>query len=135
QVRHADRRGRGDQAAQGVEMKTETGRKINFNAGPAGLPLSVLEQAQAEFVELLGLPASHGVIALQGGASLQFAMLPLNFLPAGRSADYLLTGHWAKKAYQEAGTIGQAHVAASTREGGYRRMPRAEEIKLSPAPA
>src|SRR6185312_13680503 len=145
QVGDADRRGRGDQAAQGVEMKTETGRKINFNAGPAGLPLSVLEQAQAEFVdykgtgmsivehshrgkayeaahnealalfaELLGLPASHGVIALQGGASLQFAMLPFNFLPASSSADYLLTGHWAKQAFKEAGKVGAVRAAADS---------------------
>ena len=149
-------------------MKTETSRKINFNAGPAGLPLSVLEQAQAEFVdykgtgmsivehshrgkayeaahtealalfaELLGLPASHGVIALQGGASLQFAMLPLNFLPAGRSADYLLTGHWAKQAFKEAGKVGAVRAAADSvgADKRYSRLPKADEISIDPKAA
>src|SRR5262249_37400074 len=67
--------------------------------------------------------------------STQFAMLPLNFLPAGRAADYLLTGAWAEKAHEEAAALGQAHVAASTRADGYRRVPRADEIALSPDPA
>lgn len=149
-------------------MKTETGRKINFNAGPAGLPLSVLEQAQAEFVdykgtgmsivehshrgkayeaahnealalfaELLGLPASHGVLALQGGASLQFAMLPMNFLPAGRSADYILTGHWAKQAFKEAGKVGAVRAAADSvgADKRYVRLPKAEEISIDPKAA
>ncbi|MFI5360493.1 MAG: 3-phosphoserine/phosphohydroxythreonine transaminase [Elusimicrobiota bacterium] len=140
-------------------------RKINFNAGPAGLPLSVLEQAQSEFVdyhgtgmsivehshrgkayeaahnealalfaELLNLPFSHTVLALQGGASLQFAMLPLNFLPAGRSADYIVTGHWAKTAFSEAGRVGTVRKAADTVEADkrYVRLPRPEEISLDP---
>jgi phosphoserine aminotransferase len=113
-----------------------------------GIGMSVLEishrskeyeainaEAEARFKRLLGLGDDYRVLFLQGGASLQFAMLPLNFLPAGATADYLLTGAWAEKAYEEAGKIGQARVAASTREDGYRRMPRADEIRLSDAPA
>jgi phosphoserine aminotransferase len=113
-----------------------------------GIGMSVLEishrskeyeaintEAEARFKRLLGLGDDYRVLFLQGGASLQFAMLPLNFLPAGATADYLMTGVWAEKAYEEAGQIGQARVAASTREGGYRRMPRPEEIQLSDAPA
>ena len=140
-------------------------RKINFNAGPAGLPLAVLEQAQSEFMdyqgtgmsilehshrgkayetahgealalfaELLGLPSTHGVIALQGGASLQFAMLPMNFLPAGRSADYLVTGHWAKLAFAEAGRVGTTRKAADSAEADSRflRLPRPNEIAIDP---
>ena len=143
-------------------------RKINFNAGPAGLPLSVLEQAQAEFTdyrgtgmsilehshrgkayetahsealalfaELLSLPPTHGVLALQGGASLQFAMLPLNFLPAGRSADYIVTGHWAKIAFAEAGRVGTVRKAADPVEADkrYLRLPRPEEIAIDPKAA
>ena len=143
-------------------------RTINFNAGPAGLPLPVLEQAQSEFVdyrgtgmsivehshrgkayeaahsealslfaELLALPPTHGVIALQGGASLQFAMLPMNFLPAGRSADYLITGHWAKTACKEAGRVGNVRAAADSAEADkrYLRLPRAGEISIDPKAA
>lgn len=138
-------------------------RKINFNAGPAGLPLSVLEEARDQFVdfkgtgmslvehshrgkaydavhqealalfsELLGLPASHGVILLQGGASLQFAMVPLNFLPAGASADYLVTGHWAKTAFAEAGKVGDARKAADSANADktYTRLPAPGEIRI-----
>jgi phosphoserine aminotransferase len=113
-----------------------------------GIGMSVLEishrskeyeaintEAQARFKRLLALGDDYRVLFLQGGASLQFAMLPLNFLTAGATADYLMTGAWAEKAYEEAGQIGQARIAASTREGGYRRMPRAKEIQLSDAPA
>jgi phosphoserine aminotransferase len=113
-----------------------------------GIGMSVLEishrskeyeainaEAEARFKRLLGLDDDYCVLFLQGGASLQFAMLPLNFLPAGATADYLLTGAWAEKAYEEAGKIGQARVAASTREAGYRRMPHRGEIRLSDAPA
>ena len=149
-------------------MKLEIGRKINFNAGPAGLPLPVLEQAQAELVdyhgtgmsivehshrgkayeaahvealnlfgELLGLPSTHAVLALQGGASLQFAMLPLNFLPAGRSADYIVTGHWAKIAFSEAGKVGTVRKAADSVQADkrYLRLPKAEEISIDPKAA
>jgi phosphoserine aminotransferase len=143
-------------------------RKINYNAGPAGLPLPVLEQAQAEFTdyrgtgmsilehshrgkayeaahsealalfaELLGLPSTHDVLALQGGASLQFAMLPMNFLAAGRSADYLVTGHWAKIAFAEAGRVGTVRKAADPVEADkrYLRLPRPEEIAIDPKAA
>src|SRR3954466_9673006 len=103
-------------------------RVINFNAGPAGLPLPALERARDElidfqgsgmsimehshrgkeyekvhaeaislFTELLGIPDTHQVVFLTGGASLQFAMVPMNFLPAGKSADYVMTGVWSEK--------------------------------------
>jgi phosphoserine aminotransferase len=138
-------------------------RIINFNAGPAGLPLPVLEEAQKEivefrgtgmsimehshrgkayegvhneaaalFAELLGLPKTHGVLLLQGGASLQFAMLPLNFLPAGKSADYIVTGHWAKTAFGEASKVGAVRKAADSigADKVYLRLPKPEEISL-----
>jgi phosphoserine aminotransferase len=133
----------------------------NFNAGPAMLPPSVLEQVQAElrdyhdsgmsimemshrskefeqinaeaearFKRLLGVGAGYRVLSLQGGASTQFAMVPMNFLPPGGSADFLMTGAWAEKAYEEAVALGRARVSASTKSGGYRRVPRPEEIAL-----
>src|SRR5262249_13005297 len=123
-------------------------RVINFNAGPAALPLPALERAQRELLdfaqsgmsvmehshrgkeyeavhaeaiallrELLGVPEGYQVLFLQGGASQQFAMVPLNFLPAGRQADYLVTGAWGEKALAEAKTVGAARVALSTGTG------------------
>jgi phosphoserine aminotransferase len=138
----------------------------NFNAGPAMLPPTVLEQVQAElrdyhgtgmsimemshrskeyeavnaeaeanFKRLLGVGEGYRVLFLQGGASTQFAQVPMNFLAPGATADYLMTGAWAEKALEEATALGQARIAATTREEGYRRVPRPEEIKLSPAAA
>jgi phosphoserine aminotransferase len=135
---------------------------LNFNAGPAILPPTVLEQVKAELVDyqgrgmsimemshrstefeainalaaaafkrLLGAGDEYRVVFLQGGASTQFAMVPMNFLPPGKSADFLMTGSWAEKAYEEAAIIDQARSAASTKREEYRRVPRSEEIVLS----
>jgi phosphoserine aminotransferase len=89
-------------------------------------------QAEATFKRLLGVGDGYRVIFVQGGASTQFAMLPMNFLAPGATADYLMTGAWADKAYEEAAALGQAHRAASTKADGYRRVPRSDEIRLSP---
>ena len=140
-------------------------RVINFNAGPAGLPLPALERArdelldyggsgmsimehshrgkeyeavQAEAVgllsELLELPSSHQVLFLQGGASLQFAMVPMNFLPPGASADYIITGAWSEKALSEAKLVGQPRVACTTLtpDKRYVRIPSPSELQLDP---
>jgi phosphoserine aminotransferase len=142
-------------------MMTE--RIFNFSAGPAVLPLSVLEEAQAELValpgvgmsvleishrskafdeiigkaesglrELLGVPENYHVLFLQGGASLQFSMIPMNLLPAGGSSDYVLTGSWGKKALKEAKKVGTASVAATMADGGFTRVPGQDELKLDP---
>jgi phosphoserine aminotransferase len=92
-------------------------------------------QAEAGFKRLLGLGDGYRVLFLQGGASTQFAMVPMNFLPPGAAADFLLTGAWAEKAYEEALALGRARTAASTKGEGYARVPRADEIDLSPDPA
>src|SRR5919202_6316302 len=96
---------------------------------------AVNSQAEAGFKRLLGVGDGYRVLFVQGGASTQFAMLPMNFLPPGGSADYLLTGAWAEKAYEEAAALGRARAAASTRDGGYRRVPRPDEVDLGPGPA
>lgn len=93
---------------------------------------AINNEAEQRVKRLLGAGDDYHVLFLQGGASLQFAMLPLNFLPSGASADYLITGAWAEKAYEEAATIGRARIAATTAEGGYRRVPRPAEITLDP---
>jgi phosphoserine aminotransferase len=96
---------------------------------------TVSADAEARLKRLLGVGEGYRAIFVQGGASTQFAMVPMNFLPPGAPADYLLTGTWAESAYAEAAVLGQAHVAASTKADGYRRMPRPEEIELSPSAA
>jgi phosphoserine aminotransferase len=96
---------------------------------------AVNADAEARFKRLLGVGGGYRVLFLQGGASLQFAMVSLNFLRAGGAADYILTGAWAELAHREAAALGRVNIAASTKELGYRRVPRAEEIKLAPQPA
>ncbi|HWR41853.1 3-phosphoserine/phosphohydroxythreonine transaminase [Sporomusa sp.] len=81
--------------------------------------------------ELLAIPAGYEVLFLQGGASLQFAMVPLNFLPTGKKAGYVMTGVWSEKAYAEAEQLGEIFVAASAKEGNYRRIPAVEELKYN----
>ncbi|WP_168122940.1 3-phosphoserine/phosphohydroxythreonine transaminase [Paenibacillus sp. HB172176] len=136
-------------------------RAYNFNAGPAAIPLEVLEQAQEQFVnyqgagmsimemshrsalyeevnnsaqallrELFGVPENYHVLFLQGGASTQFAMLPLNLLQEGRPAAYVQTGAWADKAIKEAKNVGDVTIAASTKEDHYMRTPNLSEIEI-----
>ena len=88
-------------------------------------------EAQATIKRLLGLGDDYSVLFLQGGASLQFAMLPMNFLVPGTVADYILTGSWSEKAIAEAGLLGEVRVAGSTGAGGYRRTPRRDELSFS----
>ena len=99
---------------------------------------SVIEQAEADLRALLGIPAQYRVLFLQGGATQQFAQIPMNLL-AGRSADYIVTGSWSEKAFKEAQRVAPGlaqgscvRLAASTRESNYTRLPQAEEIKLDP---
>ena len=93
---------------------------------------AVNKEAEATLKKLLGLGDGYRALFLQGGASMQFAVLPMNFLAAGTTADYLMTGSWGDKALEAAQAAGQAHVAASTKADGYRRVPNASEIELSP---
>jgi phosphoserine aminotransferase len=89
-------------------------------------------QAEAAFKRLLGVGDGYRALFVQGGASTQFAMLPMNFLPPGGAADYVLTGAWADKAFEEAQLLGRPRVAASTKPDGYRRVPRGDEILVGP---
>lgn len=86
--------------------------------------------------ELLGVPDDYYVLFLQGGASLQFAQVPMNFLPAGKSADYIITGGWSEKAYQEAQRLGTVRVAATTEhDKRYTSIPKQEALSLDPQAA
>jgi phosphoserine aminotransferase len=143
---------------------SEINRAHNFNAGPAGLPLEVMQQAQSELLdykgtgmsimemshrskefeamineaeadlrELLNVPANYKVIFMQGGATLQFAMIPMNFRAAGASADYIVTGAWSKKAIQEAQKLGATRAAADGKAANYNAVP--EKLDLDPKAA
>ena len=145
---------------------TTVQRVHNFSAGPAVLPLPVLEEirrdlvslpgvgmsileishrsktfesilacAEADIRSLAGIPASYKVLFLQGGASLQFSMVPMNLLTPGATADYIDGGSWAEKAIKEAKRVGAVNIAASTKPEHYSRIPLQSELKLTPGAA
>ena len=144
-------------------MPTTVHRIHNFSAGPAVMPVPVIEeiqrdllalpgagmsileishrsktfeailaQAETDIRALAGIKDGYRVLFLQGGASLQFSMVPMNLLTADATADYLVTGVWATKAAEEAKKIGNVHTAATTKAEQFTRIPRTEEIVLTP---
>lgn len=137
------------------------GRVYNFSAGPAVLPeevlreaademldyrgtgmsvmemshrsktyLDIIERAEADLRELIGIPGNYRVLFLQGGASQQFAAVPLNLMK-NRVADYLVTGSWAKKAWQEAQIFGDARVIASSADETFSYIPDCSDLEVS----
>ncbi len=139
-------------------MSTATASTVhrihNFSAGPAVLPLAVLEEAQRDLISLPGvgmsvleishrskvfdeiiqgaeadfralarIPDGYQVLFLQGGASLQFSMVPMNLLPTGGTADYIVTGVWSKKAVKEAKKVGTRQRRRDHRGGEFRPHP------------
>ena len=95
----------------------------------------IIASAEADFLELAGLNDDFQVLFLQGGASLQFMMLPYNFLPPGKTADYIITGSFASKAAQEAQLLGDVHIAYNSKSTGHRSIPRQAELAFSAQPA
>ncbi len=89
---------------------------------------AVIQTAEADLRELLGIPANYKVLFLQGGATLQFAMLPMNLRPAGASADYIVTGSWGKTAVKESKKLGAAHVVANTEADGFNCIPASLDL-------
>ncbi|MEW6612077.1 MAG: 3-phosphoserine/phosphohydroxythreonine transaminase [Pseudomonadota bacterium] len=141
-------------------------RVYNFSAGPAALPVEVLQQVQQELVdwhgagmsvmemshrgkgfmqiaaeaeadlrELMQIPGNYKVLFLQGGASLQFAMVPMNLLRGRGKADYVNTGQWSKKAIGEAKKFCQVNVAASAEDRNFSYVPPQSEWRLDPEAA
>lgn len=92
---------------------------------------AVHNEAQERLLSLLGNPAGYKVLFIQGGASTQFAMIPMNFLGQGQTANYVMTGSWSDKALKEAKLIGETHVAASSEESKYMSLPKLADIQLS----
>jgi len=137
-------------------------RIFNFSAGPSMLPVSVLEKARDEMLnyngsgmsvmemshrskvydeiikdaekllrEVMNIPDNYKVLFLQGGASLQFASVCMNLMKTGK-ADYVVTGQFSGKAYKEGQKYGDAHLAATTKDENFTRIPRQEELDLRP---
>ena len=137
------------------------GRVYNFSAGPAVLPEEVLQEVAAEMLdyngtgmsvmemshrskayqeiidaaeadlrELMNIPDNYKVLFLQGGASQQFAMIPMNLMK-NKKADYIVTGQWAKKAYQEAKLYGEARVVASSEDKTYSYIPDCSDLDIA----
>lgn len=113
-----------DYRGRGVSIMEMSHRSKEFEA--------INAEAQAACKRLAGVGEDYHVLLLQGGASLQFAMVPLNFLGGEQGADFLLTGSWGEKAHQECVKVGQAHVAGSNSGENYRRTLRTEEVQLRP---
>jgi phosphoserine aminotransferase len=140
---------------------TTTARIFNFSAGPAVLPVEVLEEAQRDLLSLpgvgmsileishrsktfddiiqgceadmrtlAGIPSNYKVLFLQGGASLQFSMVPMNLLPPGGSADYIVTGVWGQKAVKEAKKVGAVKIAGSTEADNFASVPKPQDLTL-----
>lgn len=137
-------------------------RALNFNAGPAALPESVLLKAEKEMMNfqgsgmavmelshrskefedinqrtkhllrgLLSIPEDYEILFLQGGASLQFTMVPMNLLEKGKSASYVISGTWSEKAFEEALKIGNVTETASTKESNYKSIPDMSDIHIN----
>lgn len=137
-------------------------RVYNFSAGPAMLPVEVLEQAKKEMLdwngsgmsimemshrgkefmsvaqkaeadlrEIMGIPDGYKVLFLQGGASSQFAMVPMNLLSGKESADYINTGAWSKKAIAEARRYCEVNVVATTEDSNFSTVPSAMDLQFN----
>ena len=137
-------------------------RVYNFSAGPAVLPEEVLREAADEMLDyrgtrmsvmemshrsaafdriikeaeqdlrdLVGIPSNYKVLFLQGGAHLQFAMIPMNLMRHG-TADYIVTGHWAERAWKEAARYGKANCIASSKDENYSYIPDCSDLPISP---
>ncbi len=91
----------------------------------------IINQAEANLRTLLSIPENYRVLFLQGGALMQFGIVPMNLLRGGKSADYIVDGTWSKKAHDEAKTQGTVHVAWDGKPGNFNRVPRQDELNLN----
>jgi phosphoserine aminotransferase len=96
---------------------------------------AIIGECEANVRKLAGVPENYHVLFLTGGATMQFSMVPLNLLTAGSWADYVVTGSWSEKAVKEARKVGAVNVAFTDKAENYVRVPKREEIKLTPGAA
>jgi phosphoserine aminotransferase len=97
--------------------------------------IALAARAQADLRQLMAIPANYRVLFLQGGATLQFPLVPMNFAQAGQRADYVVTGHWSEKAVREAAPYADVHVAATSKNDHYLKLPPRDTWDLSPTSA
>lgn len=93
---------------------------------------SIIDQAEALLREVMNIPDNYKVLFLQGGASSQFAMVPLNLMNGSGTADYVITGQWANKAYQEGSKYGEAHIVASSKDKTFSYIPKLDKKDFTP---
>jgi phosphoserine aminotransferase len=96
---------------------------------------AIVAEAQTDLRDLMKIPANYKILFLQGGASLQFAMVPMNFRPSAASADYIVTGTWSKKAFKESQKLGTTKAAASTEADKFNHLPAQSDLTLDPQAA
>ena len=93
---------------------------------------AIIDAAEADLREIMSIPENYKVLFLQGGASTQFAMVPLNIMTGSGKADFIITGQWAKKAYKEAARYGKARVVASSEQDTYSYIPKVTRDMIDP---
>ena len=122
-------------------LKTAANEMLEYgNSGQSVMEMShrskeyqaIIDQAEADLRELMDIPDDYAVLFLQGGASSQFAMLPLNLMNKNKKADFVVTGQWAKKAYQEAARYGEAKVIASSADKTFSYIPKLDKSTFTP---
>jgi len=113
-----------EEAAEGVRELNGSGLSVLEISHRSAAFEAIMEEARALVRELYTLPDDYEVLFLQGGASLQFLMVPMNLLPEGGTASYMDTGGWAAKAIKEAKSLGNVHISASSKEQNYNHIPK-----------
>ena len=110
----------------------ESGQSVMEMSHRSGEYKKIIDDAEANLRELMGIPENYKVLFLQGGGTLQFSMVPLNLLFKSKKADYVLTGTWAKKAYKEAVKIGDIKVIGSSEEDKFTWVPKIKKEDIRP---
>lgn len=122
-------------------LKTAAGEMLDYKgSGQSVMEMShrsktyqaIIDECEALLREVMGIPDNYKVLFLQGGASSQFAMIPLNLMNGSGKADFVITGQWANKAYQEAARYGDAHVVASSKDKTFTYIPKLDPATFTP---
>ena len=119
-------------AAQEMLEYGQTGQSVMEMSHRSKEYQAIIDTAEKDLREIMGIPADYKVLFLQGGASTQFAMVPLNLMNKNKKADYIITGQWAKKAYKEASRYGNARAVASSEDRTFSYIPRVTPDMLDP---
>jgi phosphoserine aminotransferase len=124
-----------EQAQAEMVSYRDTGMSVMEMSHRSAAFEEIIHTAEADLRQVLNIPTNYKVVFLQGGASLQFAMIPMNFLGAGQEADYILSGSWSQLALKEAKKFGKTRVVATTEASNFNRIPTQAELQLNPEAA